>query len=235
MLKLAICEDETFMLNDLEIKVNRYLKKAKTYGQVFCFTNGVQLIHSTYIFDIIIMDIKMSGLDGMETVHKLRSEGKNSQIIFVTSSKEHVFQAFDVDAVHYLLKPVSENDLFHAIDKAIKRLGQHDNKTINITKGCSIQVINIRDIIYCESVDHKIYIHTNDNIIDYYGKLNDLQKQLDSRFFRCHRSFIVNMNFVSSKQQEIAIMVNGQSILISRRKRQDFTQKLLSFIRSEVL
>lgn len=235
MLKLAICEDDSYILNDLQVRVNTYLKKLKIKSNISCFSSGISLLLSNECFDVIIMDIKMDGIDGMETIRRLRNKGINSHVIFVTSTKNYVFQAFDVEAVHYLLKPVSDQELFQALDKAIRRFGQEDHKVITITKGSLIQVIPYRDILYCESIDHKICIRTAEGKIEYYNKLEELQRQLDDRFFRCHRSYIVNMNFVSGKDKDVAIMVNGDKILVSRRKQQEFSHRLLSFIRNEVL
>lgn len=234
MLVIAICDDECHMLKHLKLKMNRYLHDLQLDARICCFSSGISLLCSNEHFDIVIMDIKMAGMDGMESVRRLRAKGDNCQVIFVTSSRDHVFQAFDVDAVHYLMKPVDDKDLFHAMDKAVKRCGQVDNQTLKITKGSTIQVIPHRDIMYCEAVDHKIYICTTTEKAYYYMKLDDLQKQLDDRFFRCHRSYLVNMHYVSGKEEDAAIMVNGDRILISRRRQQLFSQRLLSFIRSEV-
>lgn len=235
LLTLAICDDERYMLNALKEKITTHLDRLKTDVEIFCFSSGISLLSAGQCFDIIMMDIKMTGMDGMESIRRLRAKGGRSQVIFVTSSKDYVFQAFDVDAVHYLMKPVSDNALFHALDKAVKRCAQTDRRAITITKGSTVQVIPFRDILYCEAIDHKIYIHTLNEKVHYYSKLDALQTLLDERFFRCHRSYLVNLNFVSGKEGDIVIMTNGDKILVSRRKQQQFSQQLLSFIRNEVL
>lgn len=235
MLTIAICDDESHMLNDLKTKVHKHMHNLETAVKIICFTSGLSLLHAVQCFDVIIMDIKMMGMDGMEVVRRLREKGVHSQVIFVTSCKEYVFQAFDVDAIHYLVKPVSENDLFHALDKAIMRCEQVDAQTITITKGNAVQVIPLREILYCEAVNHKIDIRTTTGRFDYYNKLDTLQAQLDERFFRCHRSYLVNMNFVAGKDGDSVIMINGDKVLVSRRKQQQFSQQLLSFIRNEAL
>lgn len=235
MLSLALCDDENYILNDLKVKICGYLKKNEIDAQISCFASGISLLCAGAHFDVIIMDIKMDGLNGMDTIRRLRAKGDPCQVIFVTSSREHVFQAFDVDAVHYLMKPVTDEDLFRALYKALRHCEQVDRKSITITKGSSVLVIPIRDIVYCEAIDHKIYLCMMDKKVDYYSKLDILQEQVDDRFFRCHRSYLVNMNFVSAKVKDGIMMMNGDKILVSRRKQQLFSQQLLSFIRSEVL
>lgn len=234
-LRIAICDDECHMLKHLTTTVNEYLNKLKLDAQIYSFTSGITLLCSDEYFDIIIMDIRMAGLDGMETVCRLRAKGSRSQVIFVTSSKDYVFQAFDVDAVHYLIKPVSDQDLLHALDKAVGRCGQVDSAAVAVTRGSSVQMIPFRNILYCEAIDHKIYISTEEGKVDYYGKLDALQDRLDDRFFRCHRSYLLNMNYVSGKEKDTAIMINGDRIPISRRRQPLFSEQLLSFIRREVL
>lgn len=235
MLRIAICDDESYMLTQLHTKISEYLRQCNMDGHLIDFASGISLLCSSQSFDIIVMDIKMSGMDGMETMRRLRTKDNYSQVIFVTSSKDYVFQAFDVDAVHYLMKPVADQDLFQALYKAVQRLGQVEKQAITITKGRSVQIIPFCNILYCESIDHKIYICTAVTKEDYYGKLDDLQKQLDDRFFRCHRSYIVNLSFVSSKEQDMVTMTNGDQILLSRRKQKLFSERLLSYIRGEAL
>lgn len=235
LLTIAICEDEPHMSQELKIKIGGYLSQRAIDGQILCFSSAISLLRADQIFDVILMDIKMDGLDGMEAVRRLRTKGACSQVIFATSCKEFVFQAFDVDAVHYLVKPISNKDLSRALFKAIKRCNQVDVQTITVRKGASTQVIPFRDILYCEAIGHKIYICTKNGKVDCYSKLGALQDLLDERFFRCHRSYLVNMNFVSGKEGDTAIMINGDSVLVSRRKQQQFSQQLLSCIRSEVL
>lgn len=236
MLKIAICEDELYMTEQLKEKVNTYINTLHISVCFSTFANGEDLLESDINFDIIFMDIKLKGIDGMETVKQLREKGAECQIIFTTAYKEYVFKAFDVDAIHYLIKPVGEKDLFHAIDKALRRFKQgNNNELITIKKGNLIQIICLNEIIYCEVMNHKINIHTIKEDVDYFGTLDELEKQLDNRFYRCHRSYIVNMNYVVNKEKETAILTNGDKILISRRKHKEFKEKLLKFFQDEVL
>lgn len=235
MLKIAICEDEPYMAEQLETRVHIYMNLLQIPVCFSMFTNGENLLESELDFHIIFMDIKLKNMDGMETVKQLRQKDIQCQIIFTTSYKEYVFEAFNVDAVHYLIKPICDNDLFQAIDKAIKCFKKKQSQTITITKGTSVQIICANDILYCEVMNHKITIQTTKEKIDYFGTLDDLEKQLDNRFYRCHRSYIVNMNFVSNKEKEFAVLTNKQKILISRRRQQEFTKKLLEFFQEEVL
>lgn len=236
MLTLAICDDETYFLESLQSGVRGYLEKRELgNASIATFSSGEELLEAGRDFDIVLMDMKLPGKSGLEVVEQLRSEKKRCQIIFTTSYQEYAVQAFDLDAVHYLLKPVSEDKLFHALDKALKGAEDSSCRTLAISKGSCTQRVPIRDILYCEAMDHKIYIHTVSGDCDYFGTLDALQEKLDDSFFRCHRSYIVNLNFVISKDRDTAAVSGGDRVLVSRRKQQEFTQRLLEFFRNEVL
>ncbi len=235
MITIAICDDEQYFLNHVRKSVQHYFSSHNQEIRLFEFDNGESLLASSQMFDLILMDLKLPGKNGMEVMEQLRSEKSKSQVIFITSYEEYALRAFHVDAVHYLLKPVTDQNLHEALERAIERMEKTDSKTLNITKGACTEIVFIKDILYCEVMDHRLYIHTQDLTYDYLGTLDELQKQLDSRFFRCHKSYIVNMDKVVSKQGDAAMVIGGGQVLISRRKQQDFTQRLLNLVRKELL
>ena len=144
-------------------------------------------------------------------------------------------EAFDANAVHYLVKPVTEERLFSALDRAVNQTEQMDNQALTLIKSGKTQVIFIRDILYCEVFNHQVRIHTVHGTYDYFGTLDMLETKLDERFFRCHRSFVVNMSCVAGQEKGVAILTNGEKIFISRRKQTDFIQRLLNFLKNEVI
>lgn len=235
MITVAICDDEQYFLTHLRKSVEHYFSIQKQNVQIFEFDDGESLLSSRQIFDVILMDLKLPGKNGMEIIKQLRREKSKCQVIFITSYQEYALQAFQVDAVHYLLKPITDEHLFQALDRCVERMGNIDSKTLTITKGACTEIIFIKDILYCEVMDHRLYIHTKDMTYDYLGTLEELQKQLDDRFFRCHKSYLVNMDQVVSKQGDTATVTGGGQVLISRRKQQDFTQGLLKLVRKELL
>lgn len=235
MIKFAICDDENYFLVSLRKGLIQYAAKKGLVVHIAEFLSGEALLNAEFNFDILLMDIKLHGKSGIDVVNQLHIEKKFFQVIFITSYQEYAFQAFNLDAIHYLLKPVSTEKLYHALDKALKWAAQNDCKTIAISKWNSTQRIFIRDILYCEAIDHKIFIHTATKNYDYFGTLEALQKKLDKRFFRCHRSYIVNLNYVINKEKDMATVVGGDKILVSRRRQQEFAQKLLTLFREEAL
>lgn len=232
---IAICDDEPYFLDLLQSGVRERLSELGLAAGIQTFSTGEDLLFANHGFDIVLMDIKLPGKNGLEIIAELQNTYPGSQIIFISSYQEYAVQAFDLDAVHYCLKPVSRQALAHALDKAIKSAQESDCITLTIAKGNQTQRVYLRDILFCEAIDHRIYIHTEHARYDYFGTLDTLQGKLDDRFFRCHKSYLVNLTAVIRKERDMAILTGGNRVLVSRRKQQELTQKLLAVFRREVL
>lgn len=232
MIIVAICEDERYILEELRRKVEKYINRKSLDASIKTFMSGEELLKAKKKFDIILLDLMLPGIDGLEVARQISCR---SRIIFVTSYREYAVEAFDANAVHYLVKPVTEERLFLALDRAVNQTEQMDNQSLTLMKSGKTQVIFIRDILYCEVFNHQVRIHTVHGTYDYFGTLDMLEAKLDERFFRCHRSFVVNMSCVAGQEKGVAILTNGEKIFISRRKQTDFIQRLLNFLKNEVI
>lgn len=232
MIIVAICEDERYILEELRKKVEKYINRKSLDASIKTFMSGEELLKAKKKFDIILLDLMLPGIDGLEVARQISCR---SRIIFVTSYREYAVEAFDANAVHYLVKPVTEERLFSALDRAVNQTEQMDNQALTLIKSGKTQVIFIRDILYCEVFNHQVRIHTVHGTYDYFGTLDMLETKLDERFFRCHRSFVVNMSCVAGQEKGVAILTNGERIFISRRKQTDFIQRLLNFLKNEVI
>ena len=232
MLTIAICEDETYMLRELYKKTEKYVKDKQLSASIKAFTSGEELLKERFSFDIILLDCMLPGINGLEAAKQF---SHRSCVIFITSYREYAVEAFHLNAVHYLIKPVTEQHLFLALDRALSRTVQADNQALPLMKNGKTQIIFIRDILYCEVFNHQVCIHTVHGTHPYSGTLDALEAKLDGRFFRCHRSFLVNMSSVTGQEKGMAILKNGEHVFISRRKQSDFMQKLLNFLKNEVI
>ena len=235
MITVSICEDEAYFVSELRKLLDEYCRFKGIGLSTLTFSNGEQLLASGQTSDIILMDIKLPGRDGMDIVQKLRDCGNDNPVIFITAYPQYVFQAFDLDAVHYILKPVSAEKLFPAIDKAVKRVSSDCGKTLLITSGTRASRVPLRDILYCEAMDHQITIHTPAETFQFFGTLDAVQERVDDRFFRSHKSYLVNMDHIVEKQTDFAIVDGGDRVLIARRKQREFTQRLLDTCRKGLI
>ena len=232
MFLIAICEDETYLLEELRKKAEAYLKTRHYPAEIRTFTSGEDLLKERSPFDLILLDLVLPGINGLETAKRLSSK---SRIIFITSYREYAVDAFEVEAVHYLLKPVTDERLYQAMDRALNRSKQADDRTLALIKSGSTHILPIRDILYCEVFDHRVCIHTAQGNYEYSGTLDMLERKLDGRFFRCHRSYLINMSHVVGQEKGTALVSNGNRVLISRRKQAEFMQRLLYNLKNEVI
>ena len=174
----------------------------------------------------------MDNLDGIETAKILRQRRNRSLLIFVTVLKEYVFNAFEVEAYDYLLKPLDSNHFERTMDRAISTLAQRTDKSIVIQRGSSCDVVPLAQIVYCEVQGRKVYVHQSDGkIIDYYDNLENFERQMDSRFFRCHRSYLVNLDYVRGCDTGLVTLSLGAQIPVSRLRERDLTQALLRYMK----
>lgn len=232
MNSLAICEDDSYMLEKLKQMAERYVQGNGLKTSIRTFTSGEELMRDPGDFDVLLLDLKLPGIDGVEVAR--RFGGRNS-IIFVTAYREYALDAFEVGAVHYLVKPVTDQQLFPALDRARERLGKPGREALTFLKNGVLERIPADEIAYCEVFGHQVCIHTKDGSYEYPGTLDGLEGKLGGRFFRCHRSFLVNMDYVIRQEKGTAVLAGGEKVMVSRRRQQEFMQRLLAFFKDEVI
>ena len=233
MIKFAICDDEPMMVQQLAGHLADYMKEhAITEYSVSCFSSGRALLGAADGFDVIFLDIQMEQPDGMETAKRLRRRGDHSLLVFVTVLKELVFDAFQVEAYDYLLKPLDSIRFRKTMERVLRSLEQKTAENIVIQRGTGCEVVLLSDIVYCEVLGRKIYLHKHDGTVsDYYARLEDLERRVDGRFFKCHRSFLVNLDYVRGCQDGQVLLFQGERIPASRLRERELTQALLRYMK----
>lgn len=232
MIQFAVCDDEPFMLEDVAGRLSRYAEEKQIAYDILRFDSGKALLDSKQLFDILFLDIQMAQPDGMETAKRLRQNGFRGIIIFNTILKESVFDSFEVEAYDYLVKPLDEARFRRTLDRAFDTLQHRREHTITVQRGNTCQVFPFSQILYCEVLGRKIYLHQHGGItIDYYDKLEHLEKQMDSRFFRCHRSYLVNLDHVRGCHAGRVTLSEGSEIPVSRLRERELTQALLQHMK----
>lgn len=165
----------------------------------------------------------MDGIDGMETARKLRSKNYKGYLIFITVLKEMVFQAFEVQAYDYLVKPIEEEYFDKKMERLFASMQNANEANLLIQKGYESNIISFDDIIFCEIVDRKIYLHLKSGeVIDYYDRIENLETKLDGRFFKCHRSYLINLSYLKSYKNGI----RGKGFIHSFCKRKEIQIKV---------
>lgn len=233
-MRIVICDDEK------EIRELLAKKAVAIYPQadISLVSSGEELLSLEEKADILLLDIQMPGRNGMETAKELRRTNKKAIIIFVTVLDDFVFQAFDVGAFHYLVKPFDDGKFVEVLQNALKQSedrkklegagGEGEMPSLMITVGGEHITVNLADIIYAEIFDRKIILHTIDGDIEYYGKMKELEKKVGEEFYRTHRSFLVNFGFVRKYDASTVYLEKGQA-LIAKQNYREFVRAYLRY------
>ena len=234
MIKFAICDDEPMMAQELAAHLKGYMEEHSIAAcSVSSFSNGRALLERVGTFDVIFLDIQMEQPDGMETAKLLRQRGDQSLLIFVTVLKECVFDSFQVEAFDYLLKPLDSARFHQTMDRVLRSLEQRTAEDIVIQRGTDCEVVLLSDIVYCEVLGRKVYLHKSDGTVSgYYERLEDLERRVDGRFFKCHRSYLVNLDYVCGCQDGQVLLFQGERIPASRLRERELTQALLRYMKA---
>lgn len=234
---IAVCDDDEKTRKHLAGLIRSFIDKDIESVQILEFSGGKELLEYQGQLDIVIMDIGMNGMNGMETAARLRKVS-DTILIFVTAWKDYVFDAFDVGAFHYLLKPVDENKFFEVLERALTEIQTRNGKknagfTVKTLEG--FRTVKIKDIYYAENIARKIVLHTGQGDIAYYEKMDHLEQQLGNGFFRCHRGYLVSLDKIKQYDRREIELVNGDKILLSRQKYSDFVQAYMKYMVEEDL
>jgi DNA-binding LytR/AlgR family response regulator len=233
MIKVAVCDDENKQRETIVHIVNKALELTNEHYKIVPFTNGEQLMFSALDFDIYFLDIQMNKLTGIDVAKKIRLVNEKSIIIFITGYKDYVFDAFDVSAFHYILKPIDEEKLKNILYRALLQLEKKDKFIVAKTISHSTKIF-LKDIMYLESEQRKLKVHTIYDIIEYYHKLSDIEQELrECHFFRCHKSYIVNLSYVQSFDNTFITLKNSEKIYISKYRLNNFSKAFMYYLKDE--
>ncbi len=228
MYRIAICDDEKKIRDYLESLVLRQMECA-----VFQFFGGKELLDATQNFDMILLDISMGEMNGIETAKAIRKES-DAVIIFITALKEYVFEAFDVEAFHYLLKPIDEKKFQEVFQRAISEIEKRtDEEVILIKVASGYRKIPLGDILYAENCGRKIILHTRQEKIEFYAKMEYLEQKTGTKFFRCHRGYLVHFKFVLGYDNTSISMMNGETIFLAKKKYSEFVSGYMKYLKDE--
>ena len=229
MIKFAVCDDDLSMARELSNRLSVYLKeKGISSFCIECFSGGGQLLESGCDFDLIFLDIQMQKPDGMETAHLLRRQGNRSLLIFVTVLQECVFGAFEVEAFDYLLKPLDDARFVRTMDRALRALTRGTRKNILIRQGASCTIVPLDQLLFCEVQGRNLYLHrAEEDVLLCRERLEAFAQRLDDRFFRCHRSYLVNLDYVRGIHAGQIVLSPDGEIPVSRLRERELMQALL--------
>ncbi len=224
MIHIAICDDEKYMSDHIRSFVSDFFHKKNREISLRMFSSGEDLLSYNGQIDILFLDIQMKDMDGMETARKLRANKFRGFLVFITVLKEMVFQSFEVQAYDYLVKPVDKKQFEKTMERLYASMQNASEESLLVQKGYEGRIIAKDEIIFCEIIDRKIYLNLiSGEVVDYYERIEKLETKLDNRFYRCHRSYIINLKHLKGYKNGTAYMDNGKEIPVSRLRSKEFS------------
>lgn len=218
--KIAICDDEEYELTALSHLVREWEKTAGHSCEIFTFSSAESFLfeyENNKTFNLLLLDIEMRELSGIDLAKRIRAEGSRAEIIFITSHFEFAGEGYEVDALHYLVKPAAKEKLAAVLDKAVKRLSTEPPYVIINTEG-SIVKLYTEDILYIEAFLHYLNICTKNGEYRVKESLSSFEERLSGEFFRIHRSYLASLKYVTRITRTSVRMEGGRELPLARGK-----------------
>lgn len=234
MIRIAICEDEKETQDLVEDYINNILNDMEY--EIAKYSSGEELLQSNLKdIDILLLDIQMGQLNGMDTARKIREVDNKMEIIFITSLIDYVQEGYEVRAYRYLLKSIELDELKKHILACINDIEKNKNHYILIKNKSNTYKIYSNEITYIEVQKKNMLIHTINRDFDVRYSLEKVEKDLNlDKFVRCHKSFLVNLTYVENIKSNIAILESGEEIPVSRYRYKEVKEQFLKFIGDEI-
>lgn len=215
--KIAICDDLESDRDYLKDLLNKWANDYSHLLNVYTFSSAESFLfhyEETKDYDILLLDIEMGLMDGVSMAKKIRQDNDTVQIIFITGYSDYIAEGYEVNALHYLMKPVKEEKLFSVLERAIEKISKND-VVLNMETANGMVRVPIYQIRFVEVFGNYVTIHANDEVV-VKMTLNEIEKLLDERFYRVGRSVIVNLNEVSRVTKTEIKLLDGTSIHLPR-------------------
>jgi two-component system response regulator LytT len=233
LIRIAICDDEKHMSDHIRSMVLNFFRKKNREISLRMFSGGEELLSYNGQIDILFLDIQMKDMDGMETARKLRADKFRGFLVFITVLKEMVFQSFEVQAYDYLVKPVDDKQFEKTMERLYASMQNASEDSLLVQKGYEGRIIREDEIVFCEIIDRKIYLNlASGEVVDYYERIENLETKLNNRFYRCHRSYLINLKHLKGYKNGTACMDNGKEIPVSRLRSREFSGVVLQYMKN---
>ena len=197
-------------------------------SRIETYATGEELLASGKRFDIVFLDIQMEGMNGIEAARSLREKNANlgvedTVLVFITGIRDYVFDAFDLYAFQYLLKPIDEGKFAEVLERAVREAAKKKERRVLFIKSRNL-TLDQSEILYIESRAKKVEIHTVRQTIEIYAAMDELEGQLGDGFYRCHRAYIVNMDCITEYDSESITLTNGDRVYLTKKKYGEFVK-----------
>lgn len=235
MYRVAICDDEPAVLNSILQALAQFSYRTGIQLQPICYTSGEALLAADLTeVDILLLDIQMGGISGMDAARQLRRQGADVCLIFLTSMVQYALEGYEVHPFGFLPKTITAEVFEAKITEAVEWITAQKGAALVLKTGSETSRFYPRDILYIDILDHKARVVAKGGHAICYTTLNQLEKELDGRvFFRCHKSYLLNLQAVQTIAQDYAVVSNGDRVPVSKHRRSELLSAFARFLREQ--
>lgn len=231
MLKIAIVDDDVFYINEIKAHIQRYQTEKGVNIHVTTFTSGFELI-SDYkpIYDIVLLDIEMPHLNGMEVAKSIRKADPHAVIVFITQTAKYAINGYEVNAFDYMMKPIEYTQFSIKFRAAIDVIDKREDFSLMVPLEDGRRHVKAQEILYIEVKDHWLHIVTKDGELMMLGSLKEMEEKLSqSHFVRCSKSFLINLQHVTRLRTDSVVIQGRYEINMSRAKRKAVQNRFVAY------
>lgn len=231
MIRIAIVEDDNKQVSLLNEYIERYKQETGENFLISAFSNGLNFLEAYDCnFDIVLMDIEMKIMNGMEAAIKLRKKDENVCLIFITNMAQYAIKGYEVDAMDFIVKPVGYFVFKIKLEKAIGRIKKADGELIRIRHEGSFKVFDVKDIYYVESRNHIVTYHTASGEYTERKNISTLGERLEKfNFIMINRCYLVNIKYITEVKTS-SLIVNKDELSVSRSRKNAVKKALADYL-----
>lgn len=228
---VALVEDDAGYRAELTGFLEQYARESGNKFHITAFSDGAEIVDRySADYQLILMDIEMNTMDGMTAAERIRELDTEVVIIFITNMPQYVMKGYTVDALDYVLKPVSYFAFSQRISRALERMGRRQRRFITIPIHSGMQKLDMGEITYVEVINHSLIYHTQRDSYECKGTLTNVAAQLEGApFFRISNCYLINLEYVDSVQNSDAV-VAGKVLAVSRARKKPLLDALNDYI-----
>ena len=226
--KIAICDDEQNQIEYITSIVASWSTHEEHGCEIRTFTSAEAFLfeyEEDKAYDILLLDVEMKNMNGIELAKRIRNDNNRAEIIFITSHFEFVGEGYEVDALHYLIKPISTEKLTQVLTKAAEKISIEPPSVVISCEGETVKLYE-SDILYAESFLHYIVIHTKDKAYKIKENISVFESRVSDDFYRIHRSYLVALKHIT-RISRTSVNIGNTELPLSRGKYDDINRAFI--------
>ena len=234
MVRIALVEDDLQYRTQLHEYIMQYASSTGEPISVTEFSDGDEIaLHYKADYDIILMDIEMTFMDGMTAAEEIRQKDRDVVIIFITNSPQYAIKGYAVDALDYILKPVSYFAFSQRLERALSRMRRREEKYFTVTTRDGTHRVAFSHLYYVESNGHNLLYHTAEGVLQSSGSMREAESQFAGEHFaRCNQCYLVNLQHTEAVVED-EVIVHGERLRFSRSRKKAFLSELNAYFAGE--